>query len=85
MFIFRAIFWMIRSVLSPRAALLVENLALRQQLVVSQRSVKRPNFPGLTDDFGSGCLVSGRTGNRSCSSFSRTRSSGGTGGGNPGL
>jgi transposase InsO family protein len=41
MFILRAVVWMIRGAILPRTALLAENLALRQQLLVLQRSVNR--------------------------------------------
>jgi hypothetical protein len=41
---FRVMIWLIRGVILPRATLLAENLALRQQLLVLQRSLKRPTF-----------------------------------------
>jgi hypothetical protein len=36
--------WLIRGVILPRATLLAENLALRQQLLVYQRRIKRPKL-----------------------------------------
>jgi hypothetical protein len=38
----RLIFVFLRAFLLPRTALVAENLALRQQIIVLQRSVKRP-------------------------------------------
>jgi hypothetical protein len=40
----RVIVILLRALLLPRAALAVENLALRQQLGVLRRSVKRPHL-----------------------------------------
>jgi hypothetical protein len=36
---------LLRQLLQSRAALVAENLALRQQVAVLQRSVKRPRLP----------------------------------------
>jgi transposase InsO family protein len=44
MFIIRMVYWLIRGVVLSRTGLLAENLALRQQLVVYQRSVRRPKL-----------------------------------------
>jgi hypothetical protein len=44
MLVFRVVIWLIRGLILPRATLLAENLALRQQLLVLQRSVKRPKL-----------------------------------------
>ena len=43
MSVLRAIFLILRGLVRGRAALAVENLALRQQLAVLRRSVKRPS------------------------------------------
>jgi putative transposase len=40
----RVIFMLLRAFLLPRAALALENLALRQQLAILQVSVKRPRL-----------------------------------------
>jgi hypothetical protein len=44
MLVFRVILWLIRGVILPRKILLAENLALRQQLLVCQRRIKRPKL-----------------------------------------
>ncbi|MFA5866250.1 MAG: integrase core domain-containing protein [Phycisphaerae bacterium] len=44
MLILKALFWVIRVLLSSRTTLMTENLALRQQLLVLKRSIKRPNL-----------------------------------------
>ena len=44
MFILAAIFGFIRAILGRWATLGLENLALRQQLAVLRRSVKRPRL-----------------------------------------
>ncbi len=44
MSILAAIFGFVRTILRRRATLALENLALRQQLAVLRRSVKRPRF-----------------------------------------
>ena len=44
MLIFHALFGLFRLLVSGRAALLAENLALRQQLTVLRRSVRRPKL-----------------------------------------
>jgi putative transposase len=44
MFVFSALYQLLRSLLVPRLVLVTENLALRQQLLVLQRSTKRPRF-----------------------------------------
>jgi putative transposase len=46
MFIFHAIFLLVRNLLMSRAMLTAENLALRQQLAVHQHTVKRPQLRG---------------------------------------
>ena len=46
MFIFQASFLLVRNLLMSRAMLTSENLALRQQLAVYQRAVKRPQLRG---------------------------------------
>jgi hypothetical protein len=38
----KLILWTVRSLLIPRQALLLENLALRQQLAVATRAGRRP-------------------------------------------
>ena len=40
--VFQAVWLFVRGFLTGRSALMAENLALRQQLIVLQRSVKRP-------------------------------------------
>ncbi len=45
MSILAAIFGFVRAILRRRATLTLENLALRQQLSVLRRSVKRPRLP----------------------------------------
>jgi hypothetical protein len=42
--VLRAVRLAVRGVLAGRAALMAENLALRHQLAVPQRSVKRPKL-----------------------------------------
>ena len=42
--VFRAVWLFVRGLLACRAVLVAENLALRQQLSVLQRSVKRPKL-----------------------------------------
>lgn len=42
--ILHAIWALVRAFLGNRAALAAENIALRQQLIVLQRSVKRPRL-----------------------------------------
>ena len=54
--------------------ILIENLALRQQLAVYHQSRKRPKLRAEIAFFGSGSRDSGRTGDRRWSSCSRTRS-----------
>jgi transposase InsO family protein len=44
MLVFRVMIWLIRGLILPRATLLAENLALRQQLFVLHRNVKRPRL-----------------------------------------
>jgi putative transposase len=44
MVLISALFWLIRSLIAPRKALAVENLALRQQLAVLNRKVHRPQL-----------------------------------------
>ena len=44
MTVFHVLLVLVRSVLRSRAALAAENLALRQQLAVLRRSVKRPKL-----------------------------------------
>jgi len=44
MFIFSALYQLLRSLLVPRLVLVTENLALRQQLLVLRRSTKRPGL-----------------------------------------
>ena len=44
MAIVRLIVPAIRALLLPRAGIVAENLALRQQIIVLQRSVKRPRL-----------------------------------------
>jgi hypothetical protein len=39
-----ALFWLIRSLIAPRTSLVAENLALRQQLAVLNRKVRRPQL-----------------------------------------
>ena len=47
MSILAAIFGFVRAILRRRATLALENLALRQQLAILRRSVKRPRLrPG---------------------------------------
>ena len=43
--VFRALVVLLRGIFASRATLAVENLALRQQLAVFQRSVRRPKLP----------------------------------------
>jgi hypothetical protein len=44
MLVFRVMIWLIRGLILPRGTLLAENLALRQQLLVYQRRIKRPKL-----------------------------------------
>ena len=44
MFVMSAFYQLIRSLLVPRLVLVMENLALRQQLLVLRRSTKRPRL-----------------------------------------
>jgi hypothetical protein len=44
MSIFKVLVALVRTLVAPRAALAAENLALRQRLVVLQRSVKKPRL-----------------------------------------
>jgi len=44
MFIIRVGYWKNRSLILSRATMLAENLALRQQLLVFQRRIKRPKL-----------------------------------------
>jgi putative transposase len=44
MFVFSALYQLLRSLLVPRLVLVTENLALRQQLVVLRRSANRPRL-----------------------------------------
>ncbi len=44
MCVVRVIVTLLRAFLLPRAALVAENLALRQQIIVLQRPVKRPHL-----------------------------------------
>jgi putative transposase len=44
MFVFSALYQLLRSLLVPRLVLVTENLALRQQLVVLRRSTNRPRL-----------------------------------------
>ena len=41
MSVFRLIWWTVRGLMTTRTSLIIENLALRQQLVVALRSKKR--------------------------------------------
>ena len=42
--VFSVLLGLVRALLLPRDALVAENLALRQQLAVLQRTVKRPRL-----------------------------------------
>jgi hypothetical protein len=53
---------LLRALLANRAALALENLALRQQLAVLERSVKRPACGNATASSGPGCPDSGTAG-----------------------
>jgi hypothetical protein len=44
MFVFSALYQLLRSLLVPRLVLVKENLALRQQLVVLRSSTNRPRL-----------------------------------------
>jgi hypothetical protein len=44
MFVFSALYQLLRSLLVPRLVLVAENLALRQQLLVLRRSTNRPRL-----------------------------------------
>src|SRR5450759_4334309 len=44
MFVFAALYHILRSLLVPRLVLVTENLALRQQLLVLRRSTNRPRL-----------------------------------------
>ena len=44
MFVFSALYQLLRSLLVPRLVLVTENLALRQQLLVLRRSTNRPRL-----------------------------------------
>ncbi len=44
MFVFSALYQLLRGLLAPRLVLVTENLALRQQLLVLRRSTKRPRL-----------------------------------------
>ena len=41
---FKLLYWALDAIFRPRNNLLIENISLRQQLIVYQRSVKRPKI-----------------------------------------
>src|SRR5215467_5759591 len=61
-----------------RATLHLENLALRHQLSVLRRSVKRPKLTSPTDSYGRGCARFGSTGDLPWSSSNQKPSLAGT-------
>ncbi len=65
----RTIFLFLRAFITTRSVIAAENLALRQQLGVLQRSVKRARLRRRDRV----CLGSGRTGARACLSLSPRR------------
>ncbi len=76
--ILRIFLGMLKAIFAGRATLVSENLALRHQLGVLQRSVRRPKLRKCDRISGHGYCGFGQAGDRHCSLLNRRPSSGGT-------
>ncbi len=66
MVILRLIVALLRALFRRRAVTAAENIALRQQLIILQRSVTRPKLRNRAGSSGPGCPGCGPAGDQPC-------------------